>query len=96
MLNQTHRIMRCVKYAAGGKPHYYTDTVSGWLSTSLLDMNGKEIFEGSVAEVAFDEEETTRGVVEFKDATLKVYDVPLQDICYLDIEVVGHVTEEAN
>lgn len=59
------------------------------LGSGVLDKNGREIFEGDIVKVVFDDEDTDAGKVEFGYGEFRALGVNLNDITYVcEISVV--------
>lgn len=100
MINPVHKVKRRVVYTNGRPPHWYEDSAVGWLTTGVKDCKGREIFEGN--KIIFGELEK-EGVIIFKDGAFgiahKEFEKELFISLYrakdfLQVEVVGHITEE--
>lgn len=101
-INPVHKVKRRVVFADGTPPHWTIDAFSGWLATGVKDKNGLEIIEGD--KVIFGELEK-EGVIIFKDGAFgiahKEFEKELFISLYrakdfLQVEVIGHITEEVN
>lgn len=91
MIEPVHKIKRYVVYGDGRPPHWTEDSVSGWLSSGILDKNGKEIFEGDKLKV-FDDE---FHAVSFEEGRFRVG--KYSDLAVFpkaNLEVIGHIVEE--
>lgn len=72
----------------------------GWLGSGITDCNGVEIFEGDIVKCWIEESnphETEIYVVAFENGSFVLADTTdfINDIEALDIEVIGHIAEEA-
>lgn len=93
MINPVHKVKRLAVREDGTRYWYEADAV-GWLSTEITDANGREIFEGDRLKVNFAADDFYIETVEFDDSAFKCGGDFLTNIDSLDMEVVGHVTEE--
>ena len=93
MVNPVHKVKRLVVDEDGTR-HWVEEEIVGWLSTETTDANGRAIFEGDRLKVNFTADDFYIETVEFDDSVFKCGGNFLTNIDSLDMEVVGHVTEE--
>ena len=93
MTNPVHRLKKFVKYAGNEKPSYsYLTEADGWLGSGITDRNGVEICEGDRVKISGDAQPYT---AVFENGAFWLNNQLIADLKRtLELEVVGHISEE--
>ena len=99
MNNPVHKVKRLV-VAKDGTRHWVEEEIVGWLSTGIVDANGREIFEGDKLRYLAKVNEIFEGAVQLKDSEFVVDGITFIEYLSLSamrsnqMEIIGHVTED--